>query len=596
LLNLATGAGKTAIAFQVAWALFQARWNLSGEPTRRPRILFLADRNTLADQALSAFSSFAEDALERITPEEIRKKGAVPKNAAVFFAIYQTFMTGENDPCFHDYPPDFFDFVIVDECHRGGARDESTWRAILEHFAPAVQLGMTATPKREGNADTYAYFGEPVYRYSLKEGVNDGFLVPFKVHQMSTTIDDYVYTPDDEVLEGEVEERRRYTEADFNRIIEIREREAYRVGLFMAMLPPGEKAVVFCATQEHAAAVRDLVNQYKVVHKVSDDPLYCVRITADEGKVGDNYLEAMKENDKSSPLIATTSEKLSTGVDIENLRHIVLMRPIKSMIAFKQIIGRGTRTCDSENKTHFTLYDFVKAYEHFNDPEWDGEPLEPPGAPPEPKESTQPPISPKEDGAEKIRVRLADGKVRLLQNMVSTTFWDESGRPMMASAFIEKLFGDMVPALFKDEAHLRTLWADPDTRKQLLCALHEKGCGDAEIQKLACLIQAQDCDIFDILAYISFALDPVSRQNRADTCERKTLPIYDANIQSFLCFVLRRYIEDGTADLDPDHLPGLLELYCGPMDHVRSCVGDLKLIKMAFRGFQRGLYGTHNSH
>ncbi len=196
LLTLATGTGKTFIAFQLAWKLFHARWNASNQPTRRPRILFLADRNILASQAYNAFSAFPDDALIRIKPEEITKKGRVPKNGSIFFTIFQTFMSGppkpgesEPSPYFGDYPPDFFDFIIIDECHRGGAKDESSWRGILEYFAPAVQLGLTATPKRKDNADTYKYFGDPVFIYSLKEGINDGFLTPFRVRQIATTLD-----------------------------------------------------------------------------------------------------------------------------------------------------------------------------------------------------------------------------------------------------------------------------------------------------------------------------------------------------------------------------------------------------------------------
>jgi type I restriction enzyme, R subunit len=246
LLTLATGTGKTFIAFQIAWKLFHSRWNLidrkSGEePTRRPRILFLADRNILANQAYNAFSAFPEDALVRIAPDEIRRRGRVPRNGSLFFTIFQTFMSGppkegKLSPYFGDYPPDFFDFIVIDECHRGGANNESTWRDIMNYFAPAVQLGLTATPKRADNVDTYAYFGEPVYIYSLKEGINDGFLTPFKVKQISTTLDDYVYTPDDVVMEGEVEYGKIYKEPDFNRIIEIKKREEYRVRLFMEQI------------------------------------------------------------------------------------------------------------------------------------------------------------------------------------------------------------------------------------------------------------------------------------------------------------------------------------------------------------------------
>ncbi len=373
LLTLATGTGKTFIAFQIAWKLFHSRWSLSREPTRRPRILFLADRNILADQAYNEFSAFPEDALVRIAPPDIRKKGRVPKNGSLFFTIFQTFMSGppqdgKPSPYFGEYPPDFFDLIIVDECHRGGANDESNWRGILEYFAPAVQLGLTATPKRQENADTYAYFGEPVYIYSLKEGINDGFLTPFRVKQISMTLDEYVYTPDDKVVEGEIEAGKLYTETDFNKIIEIREREAARVKIFMDQIDQREKTLVFCATQDHALAVRDLVNQMKT----SSDPNYCQRVTANDGELGDQHLRAFRDNEKTIPTILTSSQKLATGVDARNVRNIVLMRPINSLIEFKQIIGRGTRLY--EGKDYFTIYDFVEAHHHFSDPEWDGEP------------------------------------------------------------------------------------------------------------------------------------------------------------------------------------------------------------------------------
>ena len=336
----------------------------------------MADRNILADQAYNAFSAFPEDAMARISPGEIRKQAKVPKNASLFFTIFQMFMSGppkdgQPSPYFGDYPPDFFDFIVIDECHRGGANDESNWRGILEYFNPAVQLGLTATPKRQDNVDTYAYFGEPVYVYSLKDGINDGFLTPFKVKQISTTLDEYVYTTDDELIEGEIEIGRRYTEDDFNKIIEIKEREKLRVKLFMEQMDQSEKTLVFCATQNHALAVRDLVNQMKT----SNDPNYCQRVTANDSSLGELHLRSFQDNEKSIPTILTTSQKLSTGVDARNIRNIVLMRPINSMIEFKQIIGRGTRLYDG--KDYFTIYDFVKAHHHFNDPEWDGEPLEP---------------------------------------------------------------------------------------------------------------------------------------------------------------------------------------------------------------------------
>jgi type I restriction enzyme R subunit len=525
LLTLATGTGKTSIAFQIAWKLFNARWNLTdwksgAPPTRRPRILFLADRNNLATQAyndFTSFAAFADDAMVRIKPEDIRKKGRVPTNASLFFTIFQTFMSGpEKDgkpsPYFGEYPPDFFDFIIIDECHRGGANDESTWRDILEYFSPAVQLGLTATPKRKDNVDTYKYFGEPVYIYSLKEGINDGFLTPFRVKQIATTLDEYIYTPDDEVVDGEIESGKRYTESDFNRIIEIKAREAYRVKLFMEQINQKEKTLVFCATQDHALAVRDLINQVKT----STDPNYCQRVTANDGELGNQHLRDFQDNEKTIPTILTSSQKLSTGVDARNVRNIVLMRPIKSMIEFKQIIGRGTRLY--EGKDYFTIYDFVKAYTHFSDPEWDGEPLEP-----EPcvkcgyhpcqcvakterqpcAECGQTPCQCQQEECEicgqrpcackkrkKATVKLADGKLRTVQHMMATSFWHPDGTPMSAQQFMEALFGKL-PEFFKDEDELRALWSSPDTRKALLTGLPEKGFGPEQLAEMQKIIDAE---------------------------------------------------------------------------------------------------------
>lgn len=622
LLTLATGTGKTAIAFQIAWKLFRARWSLaareSGEPGRRPRILFLADRNILADQAFNAFSAFRDDALVRIDPETIRKKGRVPKNGSLFFTIFQTFMSGRDaegnpQPNFGDYPPDFFDFIVIDECHRGGANDESNWRGIMEYFSPAVQLGLTATPRRTHNADTYAYFGEPVYVYSLKEGINDGYLTPFKVRQIATSLDDYVYTSDDEIIEGEIEQGRRYTEEDFNRVIEIEAREKYRVKLFMDSIDPREKTLVFCATQEHALAVRDLVNQMKS----NPDPHYCERVTANDGAEGERWLRAFQDNEKTIPTILTTSQKLSTGVDARNVRHIVLMRPINSMIEFKQIIGRGTRLF--EGKDYFTIHDFVKAYEHFSDPEWDGEPLAPEPchrcgnspctceiAPPKPCkecgklpcecEKPLPELCPVCDEQpcvcqkqRKIKIKLADGKERSIQHMSATTFWGPDGKPLSAAQFIEQLFGEL-PELFKNEEDLRALWSRPDTRKGLLEGLEERGYGVDQLAEIGRMINADQSDLYDVLAYIAFALPPISRAERVECHREEIFSRYDYRQQEFLRFVLDHYIQRGVGELAQEKLPQLIELkYQTPTDAVAE-LGGADDIRRVFLGFQRYLY------
>ncbi|PIZ23712.1 MAG: restriction endonuclease subunit R [Comamonadaceae bacterium CG_4_9_14_0_8_um_filter_57_21] len=601
LLTLATGTGKTFIAFQLAWKLFQSRWNLKDwqagtEPTRRPRVLFLADRNNLADQAYNAFSAFentSPGALVRIAPDEIRRTGRVPKNGNVFFTIFQTFMSGPGDtPYFGEYPPDFFDFIVVDECHRGGANDEGNWRAILDYFAPAVQLGLTATPKRTLNSNTYAYFGEPVYVYSLKEGINDGFLTPFKVKQIATTIDDYTYTPDDAVVAGEVVAGKRYVESDFNRIIVIPEREAYRVKLLMSMIDQREKTIVFCATQAHALMVRDLINQ----NKTSTDPMYCVRVTADDGARGDEALRAFQDNEKTIPTILTTSQKLSTGVDARNVRNIVLMRPVGSMIEFKQIIGRGTRLFDG--KDYFTIYDFVRAHHHFSDPEWDGEPaeLEPakkgPANTNEVREPQKDYLPQPPEKTVKVEVKLADGKVRQIQSMTATTFWSADGTPMSAAQFLENLYG-VLPEFFKDEDELRTLWSSPDTRKALLAGLADKGFSREPLLEMQKAIEAENSDLFDVLAYVAFAAAPETRTQRADQARAETHQHFNDRQQAFLDFVLAQYVTQGVDELDADKLTPLLRLkYNNAISDAVVDLGGTLLIREMFAGFQKYLYET----
>lgn len=615
LLTLATGTGKTFIAFQLAWKLFQSRWNITdwksqGAPTRRPRILFLADRNILADQAYNAFSAFPEDALVRIAPDEIKKKGKVPKNGSIFFTIFQTFMSGPGDtPYFGDYPPDFFDFIIIDECHRGGANDESNWRGILEYFAPAVQLGLTATPKRKDNGDTYIYFGEPVFIYSLKDGINDGFLTPFRLKQIATTLDDYVFTADDTVVEGEIEAGKRYEEADFNRIIEIKEREKKRVEIFMGEIDQKEKTIVFCATQTHALAVRDLINQTKK----SANPNYCQRVTANDGALGEQWLRDFQDNEKTIPTILTTSQKLSTGVDARNVRNIVLMRPVNSMIEFKQIIGRGTRLYDG--KDYFTIYDFVKAHHHFSDPEWDGEPVEPEACKkcgnasctcektrPKPCStcSNQPCTCPKEPCSKcgnwpctckkKAKVKLADGKERQIQFMTATSFWHPDGTPMSAAQFMEALFGKL-PEFFKDEDELRAIWSAPDTRRKLLDGLAEKGYGKDQLAEMQKIIHAENSDIFDVLAFVAYADTPLTREERAERAKIVISKEFGDKQQAFLTFVLAHYVSAGVDELDEIKLGPLLKLkYNNAIADAFADLGTPDSVRKAFVGFQQYLY------
>lgn len=722
LLTLATGTGKTAIAFQIAWKLFQTRWNLTtrslseAEVNRRPRILFLADRNILADQAYNSFSAFPEDALVRIKPNEIKKSGKVPTNGSIFFTIFQTFMSGPStssgtkqidekidfdeidindvangfmyilqcndgsfytgstndlarrieqhkigegaeytklhlpvklvyyetfervdlaferekqvqkwskakkialikgdfellkklsksksevepevgepvEPYFGDYPADYFDFIIIDECHRGGANDEGNWRSILEYFSPAVQLGLTATPKRKDNVDTYQYFGEPVYIYSLKDGINDGYLTPFKVKRIKTTLDDYRYTSDDTIVEGEIEEGKLYEEKDFNRSIEIVEREAKRVKVFLDEAQPNEKAIIFCANQGHAALIRDLVNQHSKIR----DAFYCVRVTANDGEEGERMLREFQDNEKTIPTILTTSQKLSTGVDARNVRNIVLLRPVNSMIEFKQIVGRGTRLFDG--KEFFTIYDFVDAYKHFSDPEWDGEPVgeEPkvskPYTEPEPANPTivsEPDVPTYKKP--KIKIKLRNGKEREIQHMMSTSFWSADGKPISSEAFLNNLFGEL-PKLFKDEEELRKLWSNPLTRKVLLENLETAGFPKGDLLTLQKLVDMEKSDLYDVLEYV-FNGDYIAmtREARAKAAEATIFALLNDKQKEFITFVLSKYIETGVDELDQEKLPILLTNKYHSLEDAKEILGDVGNISRLFIEFQQHLY------
>ena len=609
LLTLATGTGKTSIAFQIAWKLFHAKWNLSRDPVRRPRILFLADRNILADQAFNAFSAFDPHALCRIRPEEIRRRGGIPRNASVFFTIFQTFMTGggpsgdegeiaqgDGSPqfTFEGYEPDFFDFIIIDECHRGGARDESSWRGILEYFKPAAQLGLTATPKRDVNVDTYAYFGEPVYTYALKEGIGDGFLTPFKVRQMASTMDEYTFVAGDEVLSGDIDPDRTYTEADINTKLVIDQREQSRVHEFMDQIDQRQKTLVFCATQEHAARVRNFINQVKD----NPDPHYCERVTADDGELGERHLREFQDNEKTLPTILTTSQKLSTGVDARNVRNIVLLRPVKSMVEFKQIIGRGTRTF--EGKEYFTIYDFVKAYEHFNDPAWDGEPLppEPPVDPRPPRGEGDDPRPPPDTAGrgdveeppppERIVIRLSDGRERSIRYLATTTYWHE-GRQITAAEFMQQLFGDL-GSLVRDEDELRGIWSDPDRRETFLQRLTDLGYDSERLDEMRRLIDAPNSDVFDVLAYIRFALAPLARGQRVRTASATGLDGYEREMRSFLEYVLGNYERNGIGELASSKVADFLRIRYGGVNDAKRSLGSVEEIRRAFVAIQHHLF------
>jgi type I restriction enzyme R subunit len=605
LLTLATGTGKTFIAFQVAWKLFEAKWSRQNND-KHPRVLFLADRNTLVEQAMDDFNPLVDE-IRRINGEAVRKNGKIPTSGNIFFSIYQAMTGGPvENPYYKDYPDDFFDLIIIDECHRGAAED-GNWRTVLNHFNKAAHLGLTATPKRKDNTDTYNYFGAPKFTYSLQQGIQDGFLTPFKVKRIETTMNEYRYTSDDEIVSGEVE-KDVYTKSDFNRIIRIKEREEHLVKIMLQQIDTSQKTIVFCANEAHALLVRDYINK----HKTNSHPDYCVRVTSREGKIGDQFLKTFRDNEKTIPTILTTSQKLSTGVDARNVRFVVLMRGVGSMIEFKQIIGRGTRVY--EGKDFFTIVDFNDNVKHFSDPEWDGEALEdieinedntmktseeiaelavnsasvdylPTGF--ERKEEGE--NSTFDDAPQKLEVKLADGTVRRISHTVETIYFGNSGKAMSSREFLEEIFG-FLPQLFSDEKELYKVWSNPSTREVLLEELASNGFDDDKLTTLRDIIDAKDSDMYDVLRYIAFAKEALTRKYRAEHITKSYYTELSEDEESFVRFVLDKYQSSGEKELSEKNLPTLLELKYHSLNDAVHTLGKAGDIKDEYLALQREIY------
>ena len=494
LLTLATGTGKTYIAFQIVYRLFASKWSKDGSD-RRPKILFLADRNVLADQAYNTFNPLEKEII-RLNGKEIKKRGGkVPTNANIFFAIYQSIAENKNrvietteeeseddvTAYYKQYPSNFFDLIIIDECHRGSANDESSWKDILNHFSSAVHLGLTATPKRDDNGDTYKYFGDPIYEYSLKDGINDGFLTPYKVKRIKTNIDEYKFDPND-IITGELDKQIIELEK-FEREVIIPKRTELIAKTIIENINPMDKTIIFCVNQKHASDMKIAIDKFKSVK----DNNYCVRVTSDEGDVGRNFLEDFQNNDKDIPAIITSSKMLTTGVDAKNVRNVVLTAPIKSMTEFKQIIGRGTRVF--EGKDFFTIIDFVGATNLFYDDRWDGvaEPIDEP-KPPKPTDSgngedgttggggeIEPPIPPKE----KVTIDIKGKKLKVIN--IETTYVGDDGRPLKTDEYLELLIG-ILGKFYNDEQGLRDIWSNPAHRKDLLNRLKEINIDESQLE------------------------------------------------------------------------------------------------------------------
>lgn len=593
LLTLATGTGKTVIAFQVAYKLFQARWSRDGIGKRRPRILVLADRNILVDQAMNTFNPLEKDIL-KINGELIKKKwGVVPTNANIFFAIYQALVgwaSEENpdeilEPYYNRYDPDFFDLIIIDECHRGGAREDGNWAEILRYFTGAVHLGLTATPKRDDNVDTYNYFGKPVYEYSLAQGIDDGFLTPFKIKRIKLNIDELALTSGDHVVQWTIK-KPVYTTTDFEKNIIVDERTDIIAETILKNIHPMEKTIVFCVDQSHALRMRDSINKYKTIR----DPDYCVRVTSDEGDIGRAYLERFQDNDKTIPTILTSSQMLTTWVDALNVRNIVLVRNIGSIVEYKQIIGRGTRLYDG--KDFFTILDFVGATNDFRDEIWDGgeDISEPePRTIPEPRKPREWPIWPPEPRDPTLIVELDAGReVRVID--IETRYIDpETGKLLSSRDFLMKLV-DRLPMFYRDEAQLRQIWSDPETREDLLTHLASIGIGTDQLDDLARMFEAENSDIFDVLAHLSYGTDIRYRTERRDIASSILDEYESLDARAFLEFLLTLYVRNGILEFRKDWLSKKIELFGRKPRDLATVFGSNTALREAYYKVQESLY------
>ncbi len=593
LLTLATGTGKTTIAFALCYRLLEARWNKENKD-QKPKILFLCDRVSLRDQALGEFNAVESDC-KVISAEEIRKNdGKIITNANVFFGIYQSLAANSKDQentqeeqeskFYLQYPKDFFDLIIIDECHRGGANEEGNWACVLEHFSSATHLGLTATPKKSDNVDTYRYFGESAYEYSLKEGIEDGFLTPYKVKRITTTLSKgYVYNPDD-LIEGELE-KGFYKMSEFERNIHLPQYNDFLAKEILKLIDPMDKTIIFCANQAHASDIKRAIDKFKSVKR--DD--YCVRVTSDEGKIGLEYLKQFQDNDKSYPVILTSSKMLTTGVDAKNVRNIVLLANIGSMVEFKQIIGRGTRVY--EGKDFFTILDFVGATKLFYDPKWDGEKIEELKEQDEKEKITKEHIKQtKEESKEKksVTIHLKGTKLKVLD--ITTTYVGAQGKPLSTKEFLEFLIGKL-GEYYDDEAKLREIWSDQKNRERFLKALANDGVDENALKDLREIFQ-KDCDIYDVLAHLSFNAEIKTRQERVLQVENGEFlkRFQKEKAIKFIEFLLNRYQEYGIKDFD-DGLKPLIELSSlGNVRELADEFGGLEILKQSFDDLQREIY------
>ncbi len=597
LLNMATGTGKTDVAFHICWKLWSTRWNRTGEP-RRPRILFLADRSILVDDPKDKqFAPFG-DARWKIQGEAV-------KSREMYFATYQAIARDERRPgLYREYSPDFFDLIVVDECHRGSARDESNWREILEYFQSAYQFGMTATPLREDNRDTYAYFGDPVYTYSLRKGIDDGFLAPYRVHRIVPNVDATGWRPSKGELDryGRPIPDEEYQTPDFGRIIALRARTqaiAKNISEFLRCSDSFAKTIVFCVDQEEAEEMRRAINNL-CSDLVQSHPDYVVRVVSDEGNVGRGYLSRFQELERSTPVVVTTSKLLTTGVDVQTCKNIAIVRVINSMTEFKQIIGRGTRVRADYGKLWFSILDYTgSATRLFADPDFDGEPIEPPTEttdnepiplpepPEEPPEPPEPvPPEPPEPPIRKYYVN--GGAVEIAAHVVYEL--DASGKQLCVVKFTDYA-AEKVRSMWTSAAELRAHWSDAQERAAILDALEQHG---ITLEQLAENVAQPDADPFDLLCYVAYSAPLRTRRERAERLRKGRVDFWERfkpDARQILEEILDKYIEYGTAQFKvPDILKVPPISSHGNVLEIADKFGGPEQLRAAIEDMQRLLY------
>ena len=610
LLTLCTGAGKTAVAFQTCWKLWTARWNATGTG-RRPKLLFLADRNVLVDDPMAKdFRPFG-DARQKI------EAGRAVKSRDMYFAIYQAMARDERRPgLYREYPRDFFDLVIVDECHRGSARDDSNWREILEWFEPAYQIGMTATPRRQDNADTYTYFGDPLYEYSLAQGIADGFLAPYRVHRVITDYDAAGWRP----TKGERDRYGReipdaeYGTRDFERAVALRARTraiARHLTDFLTRTDRFAKTIVFCVDQEHASEMRHALASLNPA-LVRQHPDYVCRVTSDEGDIGSAHRAKFQDVETRTPVILTTSQLLTTGVDAPTCKNIVLARVVGSMPEFKQIIGRGTRLRPDYGKLAFNIIDYTgTATEKFADPAFDGEPvgeqeavLDAEGEVLEEHEVAEPDF-PQQDLPEDFaglpeahegpyveprKFYVDGGEVEILQHLVFEL--DAEGKRLSPRQLTDYT-GDKVRTLYPNASELRKDWLDPGRRAHIVESLEQRG---IDLDTLAELAGKPEADPFDLLCHLAYNAPLRTRRERAERLrrdEKDFFATFGPPAREVLEALLEKYAEHGSAQFT---LPDILEVPpfsgWGNVREIASRFGGSRQLRAAVNDLQCRLYAA----